>query len=161
MYSIYLRVSGARKTDLECFRAKYDSLANKIEGHITIVFPRAFSCEEHVLTKAMDTLSEYRSFDISFSEDIIYSGDVGYLTAIMGAGVIREIHKKINAELGIISKQEYVPHLTVVRNNVSVPISKDTPASIDFDVSNYTVTNIVLERIYSNDNSVIKYEIQM
>jgi 2'-5' RNA ligase len=151
MHSIYLRFEGSQKLGLEKFRKEHDSLSEKIEAHVTVLFPNDCLVSSELID-AVDQLEPLERFNFTADDEITYDGDIGYLRIGKGSGSVTGIYGQLSEIFGIRSHYSYVPHITVVRN------SNNRPSSIGCGSCEFSVTSVVIEKILANSSSKQIYE---
>lgn len=137
---------------LEDFRSKYDALSDKIEAHITVVFPTDSLLAGLSACEAIDCLLVKKEINISFGKRMVYHGSIGYLEIVEGREEVDSIYRFFSRKLNIVSSVEFVPHVTVVRDG------KIRPPELDLGVNSFRISKVVLERIGMNEESICEYK---
>ena len=150
MYSAYLKFEGTGKAEIEQFRKKHDSLSDKIEAHITVVFPNNKFTEAEIIN-SIQRLGNLSRSRFELSSTITYVEPVGYLKLTSGKEYAENIYNKLSEILEISSKYAYEPHVTVVRDSV------ERPLNVDVHQNYYTITGILVEAILGNGVSQVIY----
>jgi 2'-5' RNA ligase len=154
MHSVYLTFEGQSKAEIELLREEYDSLADKIEAHITVVFPtNEIQLEE--LIKVIDSSVKQEKINLTVSSNINYHGSIGYLNIMDGSDLINRLFCELSGKLGITSKYDYVPHITIIRN------SANTPKFIHLSSNDFVVNSAVIEEILPNDQGVVVHQVKI
>jgi len=165
--SIILFPKLKNKKIIQSIRAIHDPLYNKIEPHITIVFPfesdlTSEELRKHICnnTKGISLFEvSFNSFSGSFIEGYIF------LDCVKGNDEIIRLHDSLYTDIlakYIFNETPYFPHITVGKLN-----NKDYFSNVLADMNkNYmnimfscTIESIFVETIDEFDNSNIELEI--
>lgn len=140
-------------------RLKYDRLANKINPHITIVFP--FEDEitnEELYNKLILLTKDVKCFNISLKGIVLTNDKYVILRVIVGNDKIKKLHDCIYKNVFpkyLRNDIEYIPHITLGQ-------AKDLNEFLEFNFEfTGTVESIFIEEIGPNEESIIVKEIKL
>jgi 2'-5' RNA ligase len=150
---------------IQNIRNQYDSLANKIAPHITLVFPFKSDISSNELYQHVkNSLHEFKPFKITMQR-IIQEENYLFLKLIRGQKEIIEIHDLLYSGLlsGFLSKQHhYQPHLTVGRfkdlNAILIAMNELQNFDYKFETK---VDKITTEIILDDLSSKVDFEIKL
>ena len=140
-------------------RNKYDSLADLIAPHITIVFPFSDNISnEELIVKLTNLLENVKPFSIVFKGLSLSDDNYIYLNCTKGFQEIIELHDKIYSQLlpsHFKKSIKYIPHITLGQtNNLN-----------DLDLFEYEFKSIVdelsIELIGEREESIIIKNIKL
>ncbi|MEW8956010.1 2'-5' RNA ligase family protein [Clostridium sp.] len=165
--SIILFPNFCNVNTIENIRKKYDSLADYIQPHITIVFPFESEISTEELKKHFnESLKGVKKFGIQLRD---FTGDFrdGYLflNVKKGNDHIIELHDKLYSGIlkkFLYNKITYCPHLTVGRTNEQIEFNKAIEELSFYDERFETVIDkIYVENIDDNENSIIEFSFDL
>jgi 2'-5' RNA ligase len=150
---------------IQNIRNQYDSLANKIAPHITLVFPFESDISSNELYQHVrNNLHDFKSFELTMQR-IIQEENYLFLKLIRGQKEVIEIHDLLYSKLlaRFLSKQHhYQPHLTVGRfkdlNAVKIAMNKLEHFDYKFETK---VDKITTEIILDDLSSKVDFEIRL
>lgn len=138
---------------IQDIRKKYDSLAELVPPHITLVFPFTDSITDELLVeKIRDCVKDIKPFEIKFKGVSLTKDNYIFLNCITGNKEILNLHDKLYSQVlpsHLNTSIKYIPHITLGKAN-----------NIDFlEDFNYEfkdiIDEIIIEKIGKNDESII------
>ena len=138
---------------IQDIRKKYDSLAELVPPHITLVFPFTDSITDELLVeKIRDCVKDIKPFEIKFKGVSLNRDNYIFLNCITGNKEILNLHDKLYSQVlpsHLNTSIKYIPHITLGKAN-----------NIDFleDFNYYfkdIIDEIIIEKIGKNDESII------
>lgn len=137
---------------IQNIRSKYDRLYSKINPHITVVFPFLDNIfDEQLVNKLKEILKHYKQFEVVFNGISLSSDNYIYLNCIKGSDIIIKLHDEIYSKLlpsHLSHDIKYIPHITLGESNTIDNINIK-------DIFSTTIDEIVIEKIGSNEESII------
>jgi len=150
-------------------RKNYDNLYNKIDPHITIVFPftsnlSTFELRQHI----KNSISHISNFKISFKS---FSGSASdgyiFLDRIVGNDIIISLHDSLYTGVlknEIYNETPYFPHITVGKIEEYEKFSKilsELNNQYYNEKFSCLIKNISVEIIDNDDSSILEMEIPL
>lgn len=142
-------------------RLKYDRLAQKINPHITIVFPFEDDISnEELYSQLLLMFNDIQCFEISLKGICLTSDNYVILKVVTGSDKIKKLHDGIYSSLFpqyLRSDIEYIPHVTLGQ-------VKNLKQFDDFDTNMEfygIVDSLCIEEIGPNEESIIVGEIKL
>lgn len=149
---------------IQMIREKYDELFDIIEPHITLAFPfRSNISNEKLRQQLTDIIRDINPFRIkckglTLRKDKKINTYYIFLNIVEGKEIINEINHKIYKNIlrdVDIKKYNYEPHITLgTTNNANEKIELNE----EFET---IVESIVVEQIGKNEESIIKFKINL
>ena len=149
---------------IQMIREKYDELFDIIEPHITLAFPfRSNISNEKLRQQLTEIIRNINPFKIkckglTLRKDKKINTYYIFLNIVEGKEIINEINHKIYENIlrdVDIKKYNYEPHITLgTTNNPNEKIELNE----EFDT---IVESIVVEQIGKNEESIIKFKINL
>lgn len=149
---------------IQMIREKYDELFDIIEPHITLAFPfRSNISNEKLRQQLTDIIRDINPFRIkckglTLRKDKKINTYYIFLNIVEGKEIINEINHKIYENIlrdVDIKKYNYEPHITLeTTNNANEKIELNE----EFET---IVESIVVEQIGKNEESIIKFKINL
>lgn len=149
---------------IQMIREKYDELFDIIEPHITLAFPfRSNVSNEKLRQQLTDIIRDINPFRIKckglkLKKDKKINTYYIFLNIVEGKEIINEINHKIYENIlrdVDIKKYNYEPHITLgTTNNANEKIELNE----EFET---IVESIVVEQIGKNEESIIKFKINL
>ena len=159
--SILIMVNFSNINKIKEIQKKYYDIADKIEPHITVVFPfNSEISDEELYNKLSEVLSKYRPFKIVCHGVSTPAQESHYkfLNIIENKDIIKnisdDIYRKIIPEhLQYRDKYNYNPHISLANK----PLDNEIELEDTFEM---VVDSFYVERIGDNDESIKLYDIK-
>ena len=144
---------------IQAIRKKYDSLADLILPHITLVFPFSDEISDvELFEKLSCLLKNFSPFEVSFSGVSLSDDNYIFLNCIQGSDSIVKLHDEIYDKIfpsHFNKSRVYVPHITLGQ-------ACDISDFKDFkDVFRTCIDTICVELIGENEESIVLKSIKL
>ena len=140
-------------------RNKYDSLADLIAPHITLVFPFSDDISnEELIRKLVNLLEDFKPFTIVFKGLSISYDNYIFLNCIQGNQEIIQLHDRIYEQIlpsHFKNSIKYIPHITLGKANNIQELD-----SFDYEFKTI-VDEISIELIGEHEESIIIKKIKL
>lgn len=109
---------------IQAIRKKYDRLYDKLNPHITLVFPFVDDISDDELIKEVEKiLSEYQKFLVRFKGVSLSNDNYLFLNCLKGKEEIISLHDALysgNLSRHLRKDIPYVPHVTLGQSNTNI-----------------------------------------
>ncbi|WP_373899447.1 2'-5' RNA ligase family protein [Haloimpatiens sp. FM7315] len=153
-------------------RKKYDPLFEKVQGHITLVFPFVSDIREEKLKDYLkNTLKEINSFKLVLQGVTKVEEEIGnflFLNLKVGAKDVIKLHEKLYSEIlkeyrpEWLNRVQYVPHMTIGSFSNKEDLEKAYKDVVKLrNEFKIIVDKVSVEIIDKDENSIIEMEIKL